>query len=418
MESVSTGFADLDKALKAGLARPSCICINGDASSSQRNFALQIVHTFLENDLKGLYVCLDRPANEVRSQFGRLGLDITAFSENYSLFFIDFFSASQHALIETATLQTLEYEPNELLKTLSPFLDWIKNGFILIDSVSTLTLNMDAKEAYEFMRGLKLLGRAFNIITAGISHISVSDPKILELIISNSDGNLIFKGETLLIDRFESNDMNNEILFITKSENNKIDLRLALPETASQETDADMLALLANSEPLKLTPYSSLAATPETEFPLDEVLETIKTMEQEKIVRATPYCSSVSCSNCNSQTLELYLQCPDCDSKLLEKGEILEHFLCGHIDFETNFQSNGKLACTKCGKQLKQIGVDYRRIGVGYRCTNKHVFSTPIVTFYCPSCKQKFDLCEAKLQNQCIYELTEKGQRQAINEGY
>jgi KaiC/GvpD/RAD55 family RecA-like ATPase len=414
IEHVSTGFPELDKILEKGIVRPSCICINCEFNTNQRDFVYELIFNLLKNGLKGLYICLDRPANEIRNHFGRLGLNIDPYDEDYRLFFVDFFSESQKALIETSTLNKLGYQPNQLLETVGPFLDWIKNGFIFIDSVSTLTLNMNEKEAYEFVRGIKLLGRAFNLITLGMAYVNMADQKILDLVSSNADGNLIFRNETLLIDHFDNTNVHNEVLTLKKNDEERVTLNSIIPKT-NKKISTCLLSLL-DKNPLKINPLLTLE-TPK-EYNTAELIQSLKEMEQEKTVKATPNCSSVSCPHCNSQTLQFYLQCPECESQLLKKGHILEHFSCGNIDFESNYRLNLKLVCPKCSKELNQIGVDYRKIGTGYQCTNKHLFSRPKVVFACVECKEKFGLDEAKLENQYTYELTEKGKSQAQKTGY
>jgi len=175
LNHIPTGFPELDSILDGGLLNPAIVCVSGQFQPNQRNFTLQLVHTFLQNGYKGLYLCLDRPATEVRNQFSRIDININSYNEQNELFFLDFFTYSQKALIETSTLRTLEYKPRLLLDTISPFLDWIKGGFIIIDTLSTLTLNMNEKEAYEFMRGLKLLGHAFNLTCLGATHTQVAE---------------------------------------------------------------------------------------------------------------------------------------------------------------------------------------------------------------------------------------------------
>jgi KaiC/GvpD/RAD55 family RecA-like ATPase/DNA-directed RNA polymerase subunit RPC12/RpoP len=410
MDHVPTGFPALDDVLQTGLLQPSCICLTG-VSNNQSIFVFQLVHNFLKRGLKGLYVCFDRPSSEIKSQFTRFGLDLGSYSEDYSLFFIDFFSESQAKLIETARIDVLRYEPNYLLVTLSPFLDWIKNGFIIVDSFSTVTLNMDAKEAYNLIRGLNLLGRAFNLVILGLSNTTASDPKILEMINSTSDGNLIFNEQILLVNKFEN--ARNEPLLISTNPNRTLNLKAALPPGTNGKTGADLLGILAKNGSLQTTPTLDLAVSPKTGYSFYELSSMIKRMEEEKILESVPRFVSVRCPHCGAQSLELYLQCPDCGNRLLEKGDIIEHFSCGHVDFELNFQANSKLVCPKCVKELKQIGVDYKKLGIGYQCSNKHLFTNPRLTLVCANCNEKFNIEDAKLESQYTYTLTEKGKHLA-----
>ncbi|MGB9915104.1 MAG: RAD55 family ATPase [Candidatus Bathyarchaeales archaeon] len=126
MTRVSTGFPDLDKALNGGLPKPSCICISGESTQYLYPLILQMAYTFLQDGLRGLYVCLDRTADETIAYFKDYGFNIDQFSEDYSLFFLDFFSQSQEALIESAQLGALLYNPDESFMAIGQFMDWIK----------------------------------------------------------------------------------------------------------------------------------------------------------------------------------------------------------------------------------------------------------------------------------------------------
>jgi len=407
-----TGFPALDKILHTGIITPSCISVSGKFTLNQRKFLLQLSYNFLRNGHKGLYICLDHPATEIQQHFKQIKLKITPYIDNYSLFFIDFFSYSQNALIKTAKLRTLKYKPRMMLETIGPFLDWIKNGFIIIDSLSTLILNMDEKEAYDFIRGLKLLGRAFNVLIIGVTHAPLAD---LDPIVSNCDGNLHFNDQALIVDFFEQ--VNREVLLISNDKDGKIILKpYSFNET---ETTNSLLSILSDSQDLKITPMLSLVTAPEINWcSAEDLPEKIKILEEQKIIKKTPFCSTIRCTNCGAQTLEFYLQCPECGDRLLDRGEIIEHFTCGYVDFDYNFKRENKFVCLKCNKELKQLGVDYRRVGTGYSCVNKHLFSAPRIVFVCCQCRKQFDLNEAKLEKQYIYELNEKGKRQVLQDSY
>ena len=413
MERIPTGFPELDNILDEGLVSPSCICISGQSNLSQRNFVLQMINTFLQRGLKGIYICLDRPAPEIRNQFKLLDLNIEAYDKNYGIFFVDFFTYSQNALIESSTLQTLEYKPRMLLETISPFLDWIKNGFIIIDTLSTLTLNMDSKEAYEFIRGLKLLGRAFNLVIIGAMYRQVQET---DEILTNSDGNIVFKNGTLTFNHFERS--HNETLKIAIEQDGKVTLKSPLAEAVNEKNSISLLSILSDAKTLKVIPTLNLAASYETSFMAEEIPQKMQLLIEANTVTKTPYCSTLTCPKCNIQTLEFYIQCPECQNRVLNEGDIIEHFKCGNIDFEAKFHVADKLVCGKCNKELKQVGVDYRKVGAGYRCSNKHLFAIPKMVFVCAQCRSQFGLNETKLQTQFSYELTEKGKREAIQSGY
>ena len=87
----NTGFPALDEVIGGGIPKPSCVCVSGESLSYMNTFVFQLIHNFLENGLKGLYVCLDRPASETKQYFDEIGLNIDRYSEDYSIFFLDFF---------------------------------------------------------------------------------------------------------------------------------------------------------------------------------------------------------------------------------------------------------------------------------------------------------------------------------------
>jgi hypothetical protein len=73
-------------------------------------------------------------------------------------------------------------------------------------------------------------------------------------------------------------------------------------------------------------------------------------------------------------------RCPSCDSEQLTKGQLVEHFHCGHVGLEEEFTSGLKQVCPKCHRELKLIGTDYRKPGARYVCNSCHgVFAAPAI---------------------------------------
>jgi hypothetical protein len=73
-------------------------------------------------------------------------------------------------------------------------------------------------------------------------------------------------------------------------------------------------------------------------------------------------------------------RCPSCDSEQVTRGQLVEHFHCGHIGLEEEFTSGFKQVCPKCRRELKLIGTDYRKPGARYVCNSCHeVFAAPTI---------------------------------------
>jgi DNA-directed RNA polymerase subunit RPC12/RpoP len=73
-------------------------------------------------------------------------------------------------------------------------------------------------------------------------------------------------------------------------------------------------------------------------------------------------------------------RCPKCGSGNLISGKLIEHFYCGNIGLEQEFKHDIKYICSKCNRELKLLGTDYRYAGSQYRCLDcQNIFPTPII---------------------------------------
>lgn len=74
------------------------------------------------------------------------------------------------------------------------------------------------------------------------------------------------------------------------------------------------------------------------------------------------------CTVCGSHRLSVHFLCSVCGSFNLEKSQVIEHLTCGYVGFEKDFQKDNQLICPKCRKQLRALGVDYKRQKNVYKC--------------------------------------------------
>ena len=144
---------------------------------------------------------------------------------------------------------------------------------------------------------------------------------------------------------------------------------------------------------------------------LNELVFELNKLVESKILKADPLCSTVACPFCDALKIKLHLQCPECNNVQLIKGEALEHMNCGNIDLGSKFdKGNGENVCPKCGRKINQIGVDYRKVGSLYKCSNGHLFSLPDINLKCSECGKIFNLDEAIIKILYQYKLIETGQ--------
>ena len=73
-------------------------------------------------------------------------------------------------------------------------------------------------------------------------------------------------------------------------------------------------------------------------------------------------------------------RCPRCGSGNLISGKLIEHFYCGNIGLEQEFKHDIKYVCSKCNRELKLLGTDYRYAGTQYKCLDcSNIFPAPVI---------------------------------------
>ncbi|HIE23354.1 MAG TPA: hypothetical protein EYP68_03905 [Candidatus Korarchaeota archaeon] len=115
----------------------------------------------------------------------------------------------------------------------------------------------------------------------------------------------------------------------------------------------------------------------------------------------------IVCPRCDSPLHVTQQACPYCGSSDLRKGEVIEHYGCGYVGFEDEFlQPDGSLKCPGCGKVLRLIGKDYRRLGNIFKCLScRNFFETAEMIDLCVKCHYKFLEKEGKRKELYSYRL-------------
>jgi len=93
------------------------------------------------------------------------------------------------------------------------------------------------------------------------------------------------------------------------------------------------------------------------------------------------------CPLCSSYDYRVIIKCPVCASDYLEKGDVIEHYSCGHVDMYSLFEKGINLTCPKCDENLRQIGEDYRKVGNWIHCRKcGEFFGEGNLNLVCNSC--------------------------------
>jgi hypothetical protein len=103
---------------------------------------------------------------------------------------------------------------------------------------------------------------------------------------------------------------------------------------------------------------------------LEEQLQFLESLEKVGIVNNKGTDTVLICSFCKSHSFALRLACAQCTSSNVVQGTIIQHDVCGNVDFDYKYvASESKMVCGKCNKSLKAIGVDHSKQGDVYRCS-------------------------------------------------
>lgn len=115
----------------------------------------------------------------------------------------------------------------------------------------------------------------------------------------------------------------------------------------------------------------------------------------------------IHCPNCSSHNVKITYRCPYCGSISFRKEECIEHMKDSYADTINEFLRGNSLICPKCNDKLHIIGVDYRKLGMMYKCEGEcgNIFSDLKQIYICHDCNLKFDLIDAIIEKEYEYSL-------------
>ena len=107
------------------------------------------------------------------------------------------------------------------------------------------------------------------------------------------------------------------------------------------------------------------------------------------------YDRSIFCPNCGSIHVYSKLNCPRCNSRKVNRHELIEHPHCGYIGGIDDLKRTSRgYICPNCGETLRNKRIelarrksDYLVIGSSYSCDNcGHKFDKPNTSHHCQKC--------------------------------
>ncbi len=142
----------------------------------------------------------------------------------------------------------------------------------------------------------------------------------------------------------------------------------------------------------------------------ETTLEVIQKLWEEGFLSRNFHGVAYRCPRDGTTSLRPKLLCPKCMSEDIEKVTLVEHLGHGHVDRESKFLKGGKYVCPVDGKELKLIGVDYRKPGTAYYCPIcDALYTQPLSLWACNQNDHNFAPEEAIAERTYTYQLnTEK----------
>ena len=187
-------------------------------------------------------------------------------------------------------------------------------------------------------------------------------------------------------------------------------LEASLPKEVNRQAVQEVLALFSTAPTIEVDTITLLRTEPPAKLDSFEIVSTLQTLASMNFLEEKPVRSALSCPSCGRMAYVIYLRCPECRDLQIAKGDALEHYSCGCIDFRSKFdKGDGKFICPKCEKGVEAIGVDYRKVGSWYICSDNHSFGMPNSRLKCLECSEESDLEMAALQTLYEYRLSPKG---------
>ena len=133
------------------------------------------------------------------------------------------------------------------------------------------------------------------------------------------------------------------------------------------------------------------------------ILNHLQKLEEEgKLIRLDDK-KEIACNQCDSVRTSQIFFCPNCKGSDFKLGKLIEHYDCGNVSEESDYEHD---ECPNCKKKIKALGVDYRVMQNHYICNNCHEFFPEISTDYiCLKCENRFKLDDARWSSSTNYKV-------------
>jgi len=194
-----TGIENLDKILGGGLPRPAALAVYGPMGSGKSFLIRNILSQKLQDKtFSCLFYAVDQPAEEVKEDLKKLGIDVKQHEEKGTLSFVDVFTLGVQKVGES--YRDEQQSGTTVLRSGLQFSDLIDKGreftlknlkkkqLVILDSITPFFLMSDPREVFHYCQTMKYATRFANAIGIAINHSEVLDDKTENAFYGFADG--------------------------------------------------------------------------------------------------------------------------------------------------------------------------------------------------------------------------------------
>lgn len=187
---------------------------------------------------------------------------------------------------------------------------------------------------------------------------------------------------------WDNENIRNTIYSAIKEVEAKKEPDLSLERLLSSDNAGTLVNALISLEEVKEYSHTVLRKDEDRLPEIEELTKKIDILSKYDYLRKEEKSPVVfKCPICSSYDYRVIVKCPVCASDYLEKGDVIEHYSCGHVDMYSLFEKGINLTCPKCDENLRQIGEDYRKVGNWIHCRKcGEFFGDGNLNLVCNSC--------------------------------
>jgi len=125
---------------------------------------------------------------------------------------------------------------------------------------------------------------------------------------------------------------------------NEVLLEVNIPDDIPRETLMSIQSIFSKTDFINIEQEIQLTSPQLSEEISPDILYGLERLASNGIMEKTPFLSTVVCPSCSAHDQKLRLKCPECSSTIIKKNNIIQHYACGHVDFEESFKrDDGRL---------------------------------------------------------------------------